>query len=111
MNCRPIVADAGFHHQGHIEADHRANRLAHHPARQFGGLRRLFGIQSGSPSSYAEEAASTVTFDSAMQLSGVWACVKLLSETVASLPLTVYKTTEKGRKVARTHPLSVLFSL
>jgi phage portal protein BeeE len=54
-----------------------------------GGLRRSKGIQYATPSSYAEESASTVTYDSAMQLSAVWACVKLLSETVASLPLTI----------------------
>lgn len=75
-----------------------------------GGLRRSKGIQYSTPSSYAEDAASTVTYDSAMQLSAVWACVKLLSETVASLPLTVYKTTEDGRKVHDTHALSILFS-
>jgi HK97 family phage portal protein len=45
-----------------------------------------------------------------MQLSGVWACVKLIAETVASLPLTVYKKTENGRVIASEHPLSVLFS-
>lgn len=75
-----------------------------------GGLRRLFGLQYASPGGYASEAASTVNFDTAMQLSGVWSCVKLLSETVASLPLTIYKTNENGRKLAETHPLSILFS-
>lgn len=75
-----------------------------------GGLRRSKGIQYSTPSSYAEDAASTVTYDSAMQLSAVWACVKLLSETVASLPLTVYKTTPEGRKPHDTHALTLLFS-
>lgn len=75
-----------------------------------GGLRRSKGIQYSTPSSYAEDAASTVTYDSAMQLSAVWACVKLLSETVASLPLTVYKTTSEGRKPHDTHALTLLFS-
>lgn len=75
-----------------------------------GGLRRAFGIQSSVPSAYAAEAASPVTFDTAMQLSAVWACVKLLSETVASLPLTVYKKTENGRKVYETHDLTALFN-
>jgi HK97 family phage portal protein len=75
-----------------------------------GGLSRMMGIQYGSPSNYQETSASPVTFDSAMQLSAVWACVKLISETVASLPLTVYKTTETGRKIAVNHPLNELFS-
>lgn len=74
-----------------------------------GGLRRSRGVQYTTPSAYAEEAASTVTFDTAMQLSAVWACVKLLSETVASLPLHVYRKTESGRSVHGTHALTVLF--
>ena len=75
-----------------------------------GGLRRSKGIQYSTPSSYSEDAASTVTYDSAMQLSAVWACVKLLSETVASLPLTIYKKTPDGRVVHETHALTTLFS-
>jgi HK97 family phage portal protein len=74
------------------------------------GLRRMVGVQYASPSAYTESAASPVTFDSAMQLSAVWACVKLLAETIASMPLTVYKVTESGRKIATNHPLTLLFS-
>lgn len=74
------------------------------------GLRRLAGIQYGIPSSYAEQSASPVTFDSAMQLSAVWACVKLIAETISSLPLTVYRKTDSGRKEAVNHPLSIMFS-
>lgn len=76
-----------------------------------GGLRRLRGLQQGGPTAYSQESAAEVTFDSAMQLSAVWACVKLLSETVASLPLSIYRRTENGGRVLDTnHPLSILFS-
>lgn len=75
-----------------------------------GGLRRIAGIQYSSPNNYSAESASPVSFESAMQLSAVWACVKLLSETVASLPLTFYRVTAEGRRVAETHPLTLLFS-
>lgn len=75
----------------------------------FGGLERTDGIQWPGPSSYSEDAASTVTFDSALQLSTVWACAKLLSETVASLPLNIWKHGSKGRKIADTHDIAVLF--
>ena len=75
----------------------------------FGGLRRIFGTQYNAPA-YADDAASTVTFDSALQLSAVWACVKLLSETPASLPLNFYRKTETGRELDIEHPLAVLFS-
>ena len=74
-----------------------------------GGLRRSTGIQYTTPATYPEESASTVTFDSAMQLSAVWACVKLLSETVASLPLHIYRKTDNGRKLDERHALSQLF--
>lgn len=74
-----------------------------------GGLRRMAGVQYSYPT-YTEEAASPVTFDSAMQLSAVWACVKLLSETVASLPLNIYRKTADGRRIDERHALSVLFA-
>jgi HK97 family phage portal protein len=76
----------------------------------FDGLQRQQGIQYTAPATYAESAASTVTFDSALQLSGVWSCVKLISETVASLPLTIYENTESGRKKADLIPLATLFN-
>ncbi len=72
------------------------------------GLRRYWGTQYPEPQ-YSEEAATPVSFDSAMQLSAVWSCVKLLAETVASLPLTIYQVRPSGRTVAAMHPLSVLF--
>lgn len=75
-----------------------------------GGLKRSQGIQYTTPSSYSEDAASTVTFDSAMQISAVWACVKLLSETVSSMPIGIYKKTADGRKIYDTHQLYTLFN-
>ena len=74
------------------------------------GLRRSIGVQMPMPNSYATASASPVTYDSAMQLSAVWACVKLLSETAASLPLTIYTKNEQGRLEAKLHPLSILFN-
>jgi HK97 family phage portal protein len=54
-------------------------------------------------------SGSSPTADNAMKLSVVWSCVKILSETIATLPLLVY---ERGpndrRKVARSHPLYTL---
>lgn len=75
-----------------------------------GGLRRAVGVQYTTPSGYTEESAAPVTFDSAMQLSAVWACVKLLSETVSSLPLNIYRKTDDGRKIDDRHPLSILLA-
>ena len=75
-----------------------------------GGLKRSQGVQYTTPSAYSEDAASTVTFDSAMQISAVWACVKLLAETVSSMPIGIYKKTGEGRKIYDTHQLYTLFN-
>jgi len=53
----------------------------------FDGLNRNEGSQNPQPDSYAGPTPQPVTFDTAMQLSAVWACSRLLSETVAGLPL------------------------
>lgn len=48
----------------------------------------------------------SVTEQSVLGLSAVWACVNLLAGTQASLPLMVYRTDAKGgRVVAAEHPL------
>lgn len=42
----------------------------------------------------------------ALGLSAVWACINLLAGTIASLPLMVYRTDDRGvRSIARNHPL------
>lgn len=47
-----------------------------------------------------------VTVDTALQNDVVWACVKLISETVSTLPLALYKRQANGgREVASAHPL------
>ena len=47
-----------------------------------------------------------VTVDSALQLSTVWACVRLISETISTLPLGFYEKMPDGsRKAATDHPL------
>lgn len=54
-------------------------------------------------------AGKSVTVDSALQLSAVWACVNLISRTVATLPLNLYRRLpDGGREVARDHPLYAL---
>lgn len=65
-----------------------------------GGTTRVPGIQNNAPGAYAEPAAVTVTEDSAMQISAVWACVRLIAETVASLPVTTYRITPDGKEIA-----------
>lgn len=57
----------------------------------------LFGLTS---------AGRPVTERSAMQLTAVHSCVRILAEAIAGLPLHVYKTEADGSKVKATdHPL------
>ncbi len=42
---------------------------------------------------------------SAVQVTAVYACVRVIAETIASLPLHVYEQTEKGSIKALKHPL------
>ncbi|WP_261666898.1 phage portal protein [Erwinia mallotivora] len=51
-------------------------------------------------------SGKTVSADKAMRLSAVWACTRLLSESVSTLPLKVYQRQEDGsRKLALDHPV------
>ena len=68
------------------------------------GLFRNRGTQQGSPAR-SGDTASPVSFDSAMQVSAWWAGVRLISETVASLPLVIYRYKDGRRTVADNHPL------
>jgi HK97 family phage portal protein len=55
------------------------------------------------------DAGVTVTEDSAMRLAAVQACVRVLSEDIAALPMYVYmRTKDGGKERARSHPLYFL---
>lgn len=66
------------------------------------GTRRDAGLQIPAPIAYQTKSAVPVTEDSAMQISAVWACVRLLSETVASLPVHVYRKKPNGDRFQDT---------
>lgn len=50
-------------------------------------------------------AGVTVTLDKAMTYAAVFACVRILAESVASLPFIVYERTPDGKRRAYDHPL------
>jgi HK97 family phage portal protein len=50
-------------------------------------------------------AGVSVTPETAMQVSAVWACVRLISETIATLPLGMYERSASGKRPAPQHPL------
>ena len=62
----------------------------------------LVRLISGDPTA----AGVSVTAESATRVATVFACIKVLSETVGSLPLHVYRRTANGGKeIDRDHPL------
>ncbi|EMD6792877.1 phage portal protein [Enterobacter hormaechei] len=48
-------------------------------------------------------SGQVVTAEKAMRLSAVWACVRLLSESVSTLPLKIYERQADGSRKAATH--------
>lgn len=75
-----------------------------------GSVQRNAGPQYPTPSGYTNAPASPVTEDTALQVSAVWACARLLAETVASLPLRVYRKTPDGRQLDPMHWLAELMA-
>ena len=50
-------------------------------------------------------SGKSVTARSAIQVSTVYACVRVIAETIASIPVHVYEQTDEGSKKALDHPL------
>ena len=88
---------------------------------KMGWIQKILGtVRAGSPSPIDDfwyrpaqlgTAGQTVTADTALQSSAVLACVVLLSETVASLPLPIYRRQPDGGKAREPdHPLADILS-
>ena len=62
---------------------------------------------SAAPSFYFGMSGSgkSVSPSSAIQVSAVYACVRVIAETIASLPFHVYEATDEGSRKAVEHPL------
>ena len=50
-------------------------------------------------------SGKSVTASTAIQMSTVYACVRVIAETIASLPIHVYEHTDSGNRKATEHPL------
>ena len=66
------------------------------PQNYLGGLSFLFG---------ATTAGQTVNESTSMQVTAVYACVRVLAEAIAGLPVYIYRHTDKGRERVTDHPL------
>ncbi len=54
---------------------------------------------------FESETGIDVTPKAVMQVDAVWSCVRLISETIATLPLSIYERTPKGKRMASQHQL------
>jgi len=63
---------------------------------------QLFELIAAGNSTYA---GPSVTEDNAMRSSAVYACIRIISESIASLPLVLYKQQGRNKNRATTHPL------
>lgn len=83
-------------------------------------LKNIFGVESKSLANPSPEllalfgstpttSGAVVTTDSAMRCTTVYACVKVIAESVAQLPLHLYRrTADGGKERANDHPLGEL---
>lgn len=70
-----------------------------------GAPERTDGSQSNQPMRINGKSAAHVNFDNAMQISAVWAAVRLISETIGSLPFELYRVKDGVRTKASDHTL------
>ncbi len=53
-------------------------------------------------------AGVPINDETILKLSAVWSCVRLISETISTLPLSMYEKTSTGKRVASHHPLQFI---
>ena len=64
------------------------------------------GAQQSGPATRSTESGIVVSDERALQVAAVWSCVRLIAETVASLPLGFFRTVDDDRvSLERSHPL------
>jgi phage portal protein BeeE len=69
---------------------------------------RIRAFLLGEDIGFQSNAGVNVSEYNAMNSTAVYACVRVLAETVASLPLPLYKRLERGKEKATYHPLYFL---
>ncbi len=66
----------------------------------------LINLMGGGPST----SGVAVTIDAALGVPAVWRSVNLIADTIASLPLNVYRGEENNREVMQRSPLNTMLS-
>lgn len=60
------------------------------------------------PVGAASATGLTISMETALKASAVWACVSLIAESIASLPVHVYQKQERGRRQVSNHPVATV---
>ena len=68
----------------------------------------VWGVLSGG---YTSDAGEVINDTTAMKISTVYTCIRVLAESVASLPLRLLKITPQGRIQELENPLHYLLSV
>ncbi len=66
------------------------------------GFRNIYAALAGGMPGWSGEP---VSLESALNHSVVWACTRIISETVGFLPLAMMQETEAGKQPAKKHPM------
>ncbi|WP_334159740.1 phage portal protein [Achromobacter insolitus] len=86
----------------------KAQKVGRVRAAVLGWLGRPFGltdIEAWARLGTSSAAGVNVNDQNVLQLSAVWACVRLISETIGTLPLGMHERTSAGKRPAPQHPL------
>lgn len=87
---------------------HKAQKVGRVRAAVLGWLGRPFGLtdmEAWARLGTSSAAGVNVNDQNVLQLSAVWACVRLISETIGTLPLGMHERTGSGKRPAPQHPL------
>jgi len=68
----------------------------------------LTDVDAWAALSTRSSAGVSVNDHNVLQLSAVWACARLISETIGTLPLGIYEKTSAGKRPAPQHPLNFI---
>lgn len=81
----------------------------------FDKLKSLFKVKKRKESEFEElfssNFISSITTSNAIKISTVFACVRVLAETISTLPFDIYTKDGNSRQRATTHPLNTLLSV
>ena len=86
----------------------KAQKVGRVRAAVLGWLGRPFGltdVEAWARLGASSAAGVNVNDQNVLQLSAVWACVRLISETIGTLPLGMHERASAGKRPAPQHPL------